>query len=305
MKLFWCLFLFVPFTGYSQNLVPNGSFEDTIACPMGNGQIDLANFWYAPTLGYTDLLHSCSTIYGINFGGYQLPHSGEAYSGILVGNPSAALRDYLAVPLIDTLTGGVCYQLTFYANLGHMKFSTDAIHAYFSDTLIDNIQHTYRLNYNPQIRNQAGNFLDTLNWTLIQGEFEADGGEAYLIIGNFDSSANCNWIIVDSSITNNPSTYVKIDNIELITSVCTGFDENIDSGFKVFPNPITNFINITGPKNSNYTVFIHNSLSSIIYSRDIYNAGTIDLQSLAPGIYFFQIWARGKLTKSGKVIKTE
>jgi hypothetical protein len=285
-------------------LVPNGSFEDTIACPNTLNQLWKSNFWINPTLGTPDLLHTCSIFPGITAFGYQQPHSGSAYAGFHPGSPTTSVREYIEPPLTDTLVNGGCYQLSFYVNLGHLKYSTDAIQAFFSDTLIDSIPSMYILNLNPQIRNQSGNFFDTLNWTLVQGEFEALGGEKYLIIGNFDSSAYCNWVIADSNATNN-SCYLKIDDISLVPSTCTGIVEIGEVEFEIYPIPTFDFLNIVVDNDMDYQIAIYNEFNKVLLIADFKREVKINLNDFSAGIYFYQLFVKNRIVKSGKLCKLD
>jgi len=46
--LLFLIFLNIFSILYSQNLVPNSSFEDTLWCPFNTMQINAANHWFAP-----------------------------------------------------------------------------------------------------------------------------------------------------------------------------------------------------------------------------------------------------------------
>ena len=78
----YILFLLIVSSGFSQNLVQNGGFEDFVSCPvkMSNLNKDAA-YWSAPTLGTTDYFNECSrTKLGVpmNFKGKQEPYEGSA-----------------------------------------------------------------------------------------------------------------------------------------------------------------------------------------------------------------------------------
>jgi|GEM_PF-4446222 len=67
-----------------------------------------------------------------------------------------------------------------YINLGNScLYTTDAIGAYFSDTLFTNYATYYVLPVIPQINNATGNVPDTTNWTLVSGNFTAQGRKLF------------------------------------------------------------------------------------------------------------------------------
>ena len=82
------LFLIHLNIGFSQNLVPNPSFEDYSLCPTSSNQLSYALSWVNPTSsGSPDFYHGCSSTYGIpsycNCSyAYQYPNLGIGYAGI-------------------------------------------------------------------------------------------------------------------------------------------------------------------------------------------------------------------------------
>jgi hypothetical protein len=67
MKTFTIVCLVMVFIGgrsWGQNLVGNGSFEDTVQCPDYLNQVDRATDWFASS-GTSDYFNSCA----INQGG--------------------------------------------------------------------------------------------------------------------------------------------------------------------------------------------------------------------------------------------
>jgi hypothetical protein len=73
---------------YSQNLVPNGDFEQYSGCPTGYSQIDSALYWTVPTsVNSTDYYNACaislSVSVPLNGAGFQETHSGSGYGGFI------------------------------------------------------------------------------------------------------------------------------------------------------------------------------------------------------------------------------
>lgn len=196
-----------------QNFVPNPSFENYSFCPPGYGYIDYAIPWGGPTSASSDFFNSCATNTSVDvpnnwdiYGGYQFPRTGNGYAGFL-GSCPFDIREYVQVPLIDTLTAGVIYRVTFYVNLSNTeRYGIDEIGACITKTAISGTPG-YVLNYTPQVYSPTGVFLtDTLEWMEITGTFIATGGEKYLTIGNFNNDINTNQVVV------NPTAYDTVSS---------------------------------------------------------------------------------------------
>ena len=80
--IIFCINIFALF---SQNLVPNPSFEDTVQCPIGYSEINYSLGWYSPTQGTPDFFDSCgysSVSVPQNAFGWEPAKTGVAYIGI-------------------------------------------------------------------------------------------------------------------------------------------------------------------------------------------------------------------------------
>jgi hypothetical protein len=209
-----CLLLLAfAFCGKGQvNLVPNGDFEQYSHCPDYVGQIDCCLYWFNPRpnseLTGADYLNTCATnlqltIPSNNFG-FQYPHSGNAFSLISIyesvgSSPPSTYREYIEAPLINVLQANKCYHLSFYINLpDRLKYTCNDIGAFFSENVFyDNASDNLHLI--PQFKNTGTVFPDTINWLLITGDIIANGGEAFIILGNFDDNATTTTYIIDST----------------------------------------------------------------------------------------------------------
>jgi gliding motility-associated-like protein len=192
---------------FSQNLVPNSSFEIYDTCPYID-IIENAPPWYTPTNTSSNLFNSCAQPnppgYGVPYNwGYQYPRTGFGYSGIAVFSDYQKECDYISVKLDSTLVAGKTYCIGFYVSFA-MRDSTptyygsmyaiDRMGAYLSDTTI-HLDTNYIIPVVPQIENPTGYFLsDTLNWMIVSGTYVAYGGEQYITIGNFYAFDSTNYI---------------------------------------------------------------------------------------------------------------
>ena len=235
--IYFCLFI-----GYSQNIVPNGDFEFYTSCPNAPAQINRAYPWYDPNNATSDSSNSCAPdssnisvpcIFGCFC--FQNAHSGNGYCGLFAyGNN---YREYIQVKLSDSLKHNTCYSVTFYINLiNHTLYASNNIGAYFSNLAIFcpnptayNLTAQILLTGNPIIS-------DTVNWTKINGVYNAIGGEQYLTIGNLARDSNTFHQIIDTIQNVDNRAYYFVDDVslyEIKTSEIAGRDTTICHGDSV------------------------------------------------------------------------
>lgn len=179
----------------AQNLVADSSFEGNSKVPILLSSIGLNASWGSPSWGTTDLLCECGkklkekseAQVPHNPFGTQKANTGKCYAGFYLFS-HADYREYLITQLNSALVGGTKYELTMYISLA--DYSRAAIYrmgvafltakpSYTSSDVIRNINPV-----NVPLKNQVG--TDTVNWHQIVVEYEAKGGEQFLLIGSFD-----------------------------------------------------------------------------------------------------------------------
>jgi hypothetical protein len=303
-RWFVLLFFFSRLNGSSQNLVPNGDFEQFTTCPTNLSQFSAAASWFNPTLASPDYFNVCATNINCdvpnNFIGYQVPHSGFGYGGIytwygIIGYQN--YREYMEIELTQELTENTCYHLEFYMSLAnYVQYTTDDIGAFFSPVSVTDFSTENVLSLTPQVSNAAGNYPDSLNWTLVSGDFTATGGERFLMIGNFKDSANTSTILVNGSVLNNAS-YFYIDDVCVTTciepscSITTGIKEFQKNTFSIHPNPAfsNSEITLSYPSGTGQREIIINDVNGrevIRYSLSQWSSTqTIKLPQMVSGVY--------------------
>jgi hypothetical protein len=301
-----CIFSFFSVKG--QNLIPNGDFEQYITCPASTGQFYNVTGWMNPTGGSPDYFDSCNpgqvnvpnSIYG-----YQPAHSGGGFSGLFIysGN-SANTREYIEVQFTTPLIASQCYYFEMYVNLAdNFKYFSDAIGAYFSDTLITGQPGYQVLLYTSQITNTTGNF-DTISWRLVSGTYLANGGEEHILIGNFKDDSNTSFTFYNNAGTYNYA-YVYIDDVSL--SPCTGTEEILPSSgetndqFTIYPNPVKDELKINA-KNRMEEIKIYDVIGKKVFEQANFRSSVFNIQSLNSGIYFIEINNACLPDKQGKDI---
>jgi outer membrane protein OmpA-like peptidoglycan-associated protein len=235
----------------AQNLVPNPGFEEYITCPKETGKRQ-ANIigWTQPTSGAMDYFNRCSATCGVpeNAMGRQEPKNGDACIGLLLFHDKH--RSYAQIELKKPLVEGNTYNVEFSVSLSeNSKFAIGNIGAYFTpakfESKTDGVLECFE-SYDdrgskqviaglckPQIRNASSSFISEMyDWVTISGSFKANGGEKYIIIGNFYTTDGTKALDMDGK---NPNAYYYIDDVAVY-----------QSGTKPEPFPSAGFIPAEG-----------------------------------------------------------
>lgn len=295
-----------------QNLITNGDFEQYSGCPSSFSQIDSAISWFNPTVGQgvggtPDYYNICHTgpLVGVptNNSGYQAAHSGVAYAGLSCAyiSPYPDYREYIETGLTTPLVANSCYYFTMYVSLAdESKMTTDDIGIYFSDTLISGITNFNALPYVPQLINTTGFITNTVGWTLVSGYYTALGGESFLIIGNFNDSANTTVQVVNSSVAGPP--YFYVDDVTL--TVCTSLEEqNLNAEIKIYPNPVNDKISISSTGNELVEFVLYDISARKIISQSFINSTFINSSQLAKGLYVYEVRNANRVIMKGKILR--
>jgi len=320
ISLLCLIFSFLHFVN-SQNLVPNPSFENIISCPISPIQIWLAPPWFQPNFfsginnSSSDLFNSCctsSSLVGVpvNILGYQNPRTGIGYAGFYSYNDTVNMREYIEVPLIDTLIANKNYCVEFYVSISNFCYNAISnVGAYFSvDTVFQNNIQFYALSsYIPQIENPITNMLnDTANWMLVSGNFIATGGERFMTIGNFRIPANTNTQIMPGATQG--GAYYYIDDVSVVDCTGDGVDElTNNSSIKLYPNPNSGMMLLEYKLQDNQSGIINitDVTGKQIRSYAFNNSGTstqIDARELEAGVYFYDVLINNTKVKTDKLI---
>ena len=260
------MFIFILFilsiaASYAQNnLITNGSFEDVNGCPWVNNTIN-EGFVYqiSNPANYTpDYFNYCYTLLGFpyntsgipsNSRGYQLARTGNAYIGLDLWEKNAPGRDFIQIKFKTELKQGHRYYFTCYLNLANkFRYATANFGAYFSGDSVS-IPVLDVLPFVPQIENPDSNILtDTLNWVPITGTYLANGGENFLLLGNFKPVAEGYDTAYQyyGSPTHANWAYYYIDDVSLIDldSTLAVKENETMAQVELFPNPASSVLNI-------------------------------------------------------------
>ena len=305
--------LILNLNGIGQNLVPNGGFEVIDSCSFGSGAIvdTVAPPWDSPSAGSVDLYNTCSShfYYSVpaNGWGYQYPHTGNGYAGgaFYSNGGVPGEREYLQVELDSTLLPNQKYCASFYVNLTNFaKWGNNNFGMCFSTTHVF-VSNYDPLNLIPQI-NDTNIVSDTANWTLVYGQYIAQGGEKYIIIGNFYTDAQTDTIHFNANGTAAAGGYYFIDDVNVHCCSCDSLNhEGIteltkENEITISPNPATTSISITSTNNIKEIKLINLLGEEVIITNyqlrispstplRVTDAVSVDVSSVSKGIYFVEV----------------
>lgn len=279
-------FLFTQFLN-AQNLVPNPSFEDTVACPTFY-QVDYSIGWSSYSQS-PDYYHSCASHVPSNFFGFQYPRTGDAYVGLETYNRGGGqIREYIGIQLNQPLTIGQRYVASFYVSKAqiNLTIATNKIGLHFSTVSFSQVDpepiDNNSLVYTDSI------IEDTLNWVHISGSFIADSSYSFMSIGNFFADTLTSFIAYDSSAI---YSYYYIDDVSLYASSDSESVVEQDNfpSIKIFPNPARDQIFIEGYNVK--SISIYTVSGSIFYEGKNANceAMKIDISNLPRGVCFIEV----------------
>lgn len=243
MKQFGFLIVFTlltDYSGYSQNLVPNPSFEEYETCPTDvtlNSVPTLVPGWFLPTRGTSDYYNVCARYQvGIpqNVMGNLFAIDGNAYAGIvLIEKPlkkntlnkkSLNYREYLQAKLSEPLIKGNKYLVSLqFAIANNSTYATNSLGICLTVGKIKKRSSRKVLNYKPKIvLTNMPIIVERNYWHTLSDTITAEGGEEYITIGSFYDDLKSDYSVLSLSefnnslkswITDNEIAYYYIDKV--------------------------------------------------------------------------------------------
>jgi outer membrane protein OmpA-like peptidoglycan-associated protein len=176
-----------------EDLVPNGSFDVPKGKLKRMGSIEMAKGWTSPTPNYADLfsarIEDAPMSAPRNQYGTQDPRKGEHYAGIRTYSQHGRdSRSYVQTPLTRPMAAGEKFCVTYYMSLADLsKFSNAGISAFFSKVSVKKDEPA-DLGFDAQVPAKPRMINSLTDWQPVCGIYQAEGGEEYLIIGNFQTN---------------------------------------------------------------------------------------------------------------------
>ena len=164
-----------------------------------------------------------------NFNGTQPPDFGKGYAGLYLYAPDD-YREYIQVPLTQTLEKGKTYQVSFHVSLAERSdFAVKDFGVLFSKDKLDlNIKKELSKMHMYKIVGNAYNFMeigytnfyrDTKDWVVVSTRFAAKGTENYMIIGNFKNNAGTRKFKIKKGAKQGAYYYLDMVALNLAKSI--------------------------------------------------------------------------------------
>lgn len=294
------LCVFIQFVN-SQNLVPNGSFENYTECPQIQGDFEVDN-WYniLNHSGTADFFHTCSSgIYTVPMSlfGNQNPKDGNAFGGMsCFNNLTFELREYMQVELINPLEENKFYKLSFFVSLGdNEQFALNHIGGALTQTAIEGNNTLDHLPIMPQVFAEDV-ITDKDNWIEISGVFQASGGESFLTIGVFSSDEEISTVSFPES--ENAVSYYFVDSVSIIETE----ESNLEENCLTILNPVYEYLHLNSSNSIESLDIILFDISGKRIKKKI-SGNEVYIGDLSEGVYIIH-YKCGTESYYKKIIKT-
>ena len=174
----------------TENLVENGSFEQTDGKVKKLGSIESALGWVSPTGVRADLFTPSGVPeinVPINAFGKEEAKEGANYAGIYAYSfGDKAPRSYIMTKLSTPLKKGLKYCVKFNVSLAEAsKYASNQMGAVLSSKPVTTDSKTAIIEKASVLHSDNKVFNAMYNWETVCAEFVATGGEKFITIGNF------------------------------------------------------------------------------------------------------------------------
>jgi len=212
-----CTFLAISVLCFSQNLVPNNSFETFAgSCVFTAGSANQCISWdnVNETPDYFNTAF-CGTglDFGIstNYAGSQVPADGDGYIALVAWHGNS-YNEISGASLINALIVGTWYDVSMKVSLTEISsVGCDNLGVLFSTNPTTNAGINFAHIYSNAV------ITDDQNWTIISGSFQATAPYTHIFIGNFFDNANTNTLSVPTGGSYG-GAYYYIDDISVVSS---------------------------------------------------------------------------------------
>lgn len=304
----------------SQNLVPNPSFENYSSCPTSNSsEVYLATPWVE--VEATADYYNCSSL-----DNSYIARTGSGYMGVSTWRPSwsETYREYIGVPLTQSLIAGQAYYGEFWVRLQpDACWANDGLGMYVSTGQPSSPLFGGMLYVTPQIMNpQYRMLIGREYWMKVCGSFVAQGGENFITLGSFLDDDQSTFLELSGCPNQSYGvhwSYYHLDDVlleEYDSTANYGCDENTTYNNPDIPNDstITNcnlFIpNVFSPNGDSvndlfdtdfplekYIFYIYDRWGREVYytwqsdSRSHYWDGRFEGKILPDGVYYYILYS--------------
>lgn len=201
-KIISLALLFISTISLSQNLVPNGDFEQKITCPEEKGILSSTSDWFSPNEANPDYFHTCYSSTNpvvvrkkgsgvpISYMGISPTHGGDGMAGLYlhkVENGLVPWKEYIQVKLNKKIKKKRDYCFKAYVKLASKSnYATSNFMVHFSKRKIKE-EHAFTIRKDAQLSLDSGNYLDLKDqWMEICLPYYPEKSAKYISIGNFN-----------------------------------------------------------------------------------------------------------------------
>lgn len=279
------------------SLVPNGSFEEFTSCPWNLSQVDSSIGWHR-VLNTPDYFATCAP-YPVSIpstiAGFQQSQYGNAYMGLYTYIWYEFWREIIGTELTTPMIPGNVYSVSMRVSRGNstsmawncaasnklgMRFTTNEYT--LADSIpIDNYAQVY-----------VDSFVtDTLNWVLLQWNYEADSAYTHVYIGNFFDDAHTDTLVINPVYLQDCLSYYFIDSVNIIclsASCVTNISELGLNNVAIRYDVNEEQVYISGEVKK-AEVVVCNVVGQIIEKENTVGNVTIDASQWSKGIYLVEI----------------
>ncbi|HMC96961.1 MAG TPA: T9SS type A sorting domain-containing protein [Flavobacteriales bacterium] len=214
------------------------------------------------------------------------------------GFPDGNPQKYANVDLTEPLVADQRYCLRLWMNMADSSnYKTRSFHAFlwygtpticnYNDTAWDtHAAVTFDISQ-----------VDSVEWTLLEGEFIASGGESNITLGAFQFGSEIDSVLLHHSPGGDLAMYF-IDNVQL-WACQVGVNESIDDPqFAVYPIPASDVLNVSIRGSHLASLVVIDALGRTVtpatWTGRSFGSGThaLDVGALAPGQYLLEVKTR-------------
>ncbi|MCB0762128.1 MAG: T9SS type A sorting domain-containing protein [Flavobacteriales bacterium] len=307
----------------SQNLVPNGSFEEYIDCPTALDMLGTHCEGWFSSRGTCDYFHACKSTWGVsvpsNLFGFQEALTGQGYAGFVnFETASVNYREHMSVELVDSMHQNEEYFVSFYVSSAYeetwMNKASNGQGAYFTTVKHSSLwdedpeDNPSPLNGNGVILNEAI-ISDTSSWVQLRGSFIADSSYTYLVLGAMLFDVDIDTISIEGNTTYG-SSYYYVDEVRVSTDSSYAWGllpariPSINSNpISIYPNPVSEHLKIQSTDLLEMVVFFDMN-GRKVKEEELKNQTTssVDVGDLPPGFYIVQLLKKDGSWHSKKMI---
>lgn len=212
---------------FSNNLVPNHSFEKFRRCPPHCTIVPKSYFvdsWTMPTIGTPDYFNACAYDAGVpsNWAGYMRAKTGNGYVGIISGKyksayPNVQVREYIQTKLKKPMEKHKKYYISYSVALAqNSRYAINGIELGLNHEKTDIRTFNGPIEARQRIPSGETHIISNKqSWKEISEVYQAKGGEEYIILGNFNPDSLTPWILLSDGLSLEYAYYL-IDDVYVI-----------------------------------------------------------------------------------------